>query len=277
VKFFLSTDLFGHRRGRFLASILNASEWPENMPPESGFVLVGGEAFQQSAEKQASYLSWARLPGRCLLLLPPFQLGTLIDGLDWSISFASASKTAPETDSLTHVVAQEVQYQLDGCDGDSESSADHCWDDHASHTRYRKAHSNSGLIAVTVLPLWSISLMDHADLLESFLTWFAGQAGKASTTLVVDEEKSALEPKDYTVMVCCYGMNVSSATELSEAINKNAVPLLDLSRFDLMASFERLRVLGYLDNQGLTHEGLAYLQPTPYWAFAEHLKGVNYS
>jgi hypothetical protein len=275
VKFFLSSDLYGHRRGRFLASILNVEEWSQDSRPASGFVLVCGEAFQQAVDKEESYLSWARQPGCCLLLLPPFKVGPLIDGLDWSISFSSTSQSVSDAHSLADVVAQEVMYQLNGSDGSSESSAGHYWNDHSSHTRYWKAHTNSGLVAATVLPLWSISLMDHAVQVLSFLTWLSRQTGKVSSVKVADEVKPALVPEDNTVLVCCYGMKVFSVAALSETLNKNAVPLLDLNRFDLPASFERLRSLGYLDNHTLTNAGLAYLQSSPYWAFAEHLKGVH--
>lgn len=276
MKLFVSPDLLRHRRGRFLANILDAKEWVEDKPPESGIVLVSGEALQQSPEKRAHYLSWVRSPGRCLLLIPPFQLGSLIDDLDWWISYASSSKHALETKSVAQLVASEVQYQLGGHDGGSESSAEHYWDDHAFHTRYWKAHSNSGLIGVTVLPLWSISLMDHAELLGTFLSWFSGQCGKASIKSVIDEDKKpTLEPEDHTVLVCCYGLGVSSAADLSATINQSAVPFLDLNGFDLLASFERLSGLGYLDHQGLTDAGLSYLQESPYWGFAEHLQRVN--
>lgn len=275
MKFFLSPDLYCHRRGRFLASILNVEEWSEDSLPESGFVLVCGEEFQQAVDKQETYLSWARQPGCCLLLLPPFKVGPLIDGLDWSVSFSSTPQIVSDANSLADVVAQEVMYQLNGSDGSSESSAGHYWNDHSSHTRYWKAHTNSGLVAATVLPLWSISLMNHANQVLSFLVWFSRQAGKVSSVKVADEVKPALMPEDNTVLVCCYGMNVFSVAALSETLNKKAVPLLDLSRFDLLASFDRLRSLGYLENHVLTNEGLAYLQSSPYWAFAEHLKRVR--
>lgn len=275
MKFFLSSDLYGHRRGRFLASILNVEEGSEDSLPESGFILVCGEAFQQAVDKQETYLSWARQPGCCLLLLPPFKVGPLIDGLDWSVSFSSTPQILSDATSLADVVAQEVMYQLNGSDGSSESCAGHYWKDHSPHTRYWKAHTNSGLVAATVLPLWSISLIDHADQVLSFLIWLSRQTGKVSSVMTVDEVKPALMPEDNTVLVCCYGMNVFSVAALSETLNKNAVSLLDLSKFDLPASFDRLRSLGYLENHVLTNEGLAYLQSSPYRAFAEHLKRVN--
>lgn len=277
MKLFVSPDLLRHRRGRFLASILDVEEWVEDKPPESGVVLVSGEALQQSAEKRASYLAWARLPGRCLLLIPPFHLGSLIDELDWWISYASSSKHSLETKSIAKLVASEVQYQLGGRDGGSESSADHYWDDHTFHTRYWQAYSNSGMIGITVLPLWSISLMDHAELLVSFLSWFSDQCGNASPKVAIDnEEKQTLEPKDHTVLVGCFGLGVSSAAELSTKIIQSEVPFFDLSGFDLLASFERLSRLGFVDHQGVTEAGLSYLQESPYWGFAEHLRRLSY-
>lgn len=277
MKFFLSPDLLRHRRGRFLASLLDVEEWMEDQPPESGLVLVSGEVLQQSTEKRTQYVSWARSPGRCLLLIPPFQLGSLIDDLDWRMSYASSSKHALEGQSVAQRVASEIQYQIGGRDGSSESGAGHHWDDHTFHTRYWKAYSNSGLIGITVLPLWSISLMDHAELLVSFLSWFAGQCGKASPKSVSEEDtKQTLEPEDHAVLVCCYGLGVSSAAELSATINQFEVPFLNLNGFDLIASFQRLGSLNYVDHQGPTDAGVAYLQESPYWGFAEHLQRVSH-
>jgi len=275
VKFFLSPDLYDHRRGRFLASILDIQPLPANSLPDFGFVLMAGEAFQESINMQETCLSWTRQPGRCLLLLPPFKVGRLTDGLDWTIGFTSGPQIAPDNNPLVQLISQEVMYQLDGNDGSSDSGAGHYWNDHSPHTRYRKAFANSGLIAVTVLPLWSISLMEHADQVLSFLSWFSKQIGKVSSSKVAEEVKPVLMPKDNTVLVCCYGMNISSASQLTEALKEYAVPFLDFGGFDLAESFDRLRTLGFLDKNTLSVNGLVHLKSSPYWVFAEHLKGVR--
>ena len=277
MKLFLSPDLHAHRRGRFLSSILDVEPLPEGRLPDNGFLLMGGEPFQDAGDQQQDYLAWARQPGRALLLLPPYKEGRLFTALDWEIGFASGQQMAADPDSLAHVVEQEVMFRLEGNDGSSDKAAGHLWADHSSHTRYWKAYANSGLVAATTLPLWSISLMNHANLVLAFLGWLNGQTGKVSaakSTTVERDIKPVLMPQDNTIMVCCYGLAVTSAVQMSEAIRQCATPFLNVAEFNLPESFNRLKAQGFLGETGLTAEGLAYLQASNYWAFAEHLKGA---
>jgi hypothetical protein len=276
VRIFLSSDLHAHRRGRFLANILDVEPLLENALPDSGFVLMGGQPFQETVVKQQDCVTWARQPGCTLLLIPPYKEGRLFAFLDWTIGFNTSQLVVSESDSVAHVVAKEVVYRLDGSDGSNDSAAGHVWVDHSSNTRYWKDHSNSGTIAATTLPLWSISLMDYSGRVRGFLEWLNKQTGKSTSTKIIAAEqvKSVLTPQDHTVMVCCYGMEINTASRLSEVVDNSAIPFLNLAGFNLPQSFDRLGRYGLLDDTGLTTEGLAYLKASPYWAFAEQLKGM---
>jgi hypothetical protein len=82
-----------------------------------------------------------------------------------------------------------------------------------------------------------------------------------------------LLPEDITVLVCCYGFDLTTADSLSERLRGYAVPLLNLASFDLPESIRRLRCEGLIDDMSLTETGLAFLRASRYWPFAENLKG----
>lgn len=273
MKRYLSPELQAHRRGRFLASLLTTESLPNRSLPEAGLVLMTGEQFQEAVDHQMEYVAWARQPGRILLLLPPYQEGRIVSTLDWVCEFASTQPVASDPTSVAHLTAQEVIYRLQGVDGSSDAESGQLWADHSSHTRYWKAHSNSGVIAATVLPLWSISLLDHASLVIVFLEALGRHSGKTSPTRPsADRPQERLQPEDITVMVCCYGFGIATAADLSNRLRTYTVPLLNLAQFDLPESFARLRLIGFLDDDGPTSKGLDHLQSSKYWAFAENLK-----
>lgn len=278
MKIYLSPELFAHRRGRFLVSLLDAELFPEQSCPDAGMLLMIGEQFQEAGDHQERYLSWARQPGCALLLLPPYKEGRLCEGLDWSIEFACDPLTATQNVSLPAIVASEIVYCLEGIDGRSEPEIGHLWSNHSLNTRFWKANVNSGLIAATTMPLWSISLMDHAELICEWLNWLYRQTGKVSPSANCshhEETPCHLAPHDYTILVCCYGLGVVSPEALSERMRLSVIPIVNLEGFDLPDSFDRLNRLGLLDENGLTSEGLTHLQSTHFWVFAEHLKGAT--
>lgn len=268
---FLTPELLAHRRGRFLVSLLAITPSSEQGLPKAGFVLMTGEQLQTSQELQGECISWARQPECTLLLLPPYKEGPIFPALDWMIELSSSPLVNAQQASLENILSGELSYQLQGMDGACTTAVpvgDLC------HTRYWKAHSNSGLIAATTLPLWSISLLDHADKVRVFLAELDKHTGKASVAAPKNKpQEETLRPEDVTVLVCCYGFDLATVERLSERLRGYAVPLLNLASFDLPESFNRLRRGGLLGENGLTEAGLAFLQASKYWPFAENLKG----
>jgi len=274
VKLYLTPELLAHRRGRFLSSLLAIEPSSAAGLPESGVVLMTGEQLQESSELQAACSAWTRQPGCTLLLLPPYKEGPILSALDWAVEFSSDHPVVFEAASAERIVAQEVMYQLQGVDGSAAAGCGVHVEGQRSYTRYWKAHSNSGLFAATMLPLWSISLLNHAHLVTELLEDLNRHTGKASVPVAKDDQsENALHPQDLTVMVCCYGFEVATAASLMDRLHGYAVPLLNLAHFDLPESINRLRQGGLLNQQGLTQAGLAFLQASKYWAFAENLKG----
>jgi hypothetical protein len=272
VNLYLTQELQAHRRGRFLSSLLAVTTSSESGLPNAGLVLMTGEQFQVSQELQAECISWARQPGRTLLLLPPYKEGPILPSLDWVIEFTSSPLASTVPESLESILAQELSHRLQGMDGACTTAAS--LGDLSCHTRYWKAHSNSGQFVATTLPLWSISLLDHADKVRAFLTEIDMHTGKPSALAKTDgPQEETLLPQDVTVLVCSYGFDLATAEGISERLREYAVPLLNLASFDFPESINRLRRGGLLDDNGPTKMGLAFLRASKYWSFAENLKG----
>lgn len=272
MKLYLTPELQAHRRGRFLASLLGISQTCELGLPKTGFALMTGEALQASRETQEECAAWVRQPGCSLLLLPPYQEGVVIHFLDWVVELAPSSSAAVNQASLMSMLAGEMTYNLRGMDG--ACAEDMSQGELTCHTRYWKAHSNSGLLAATTLPIWSISLLDQAALVNDFLANIERHCGLPSVSEkeIKPQENDAIRPEDVTVLVCSYGFNVATAEGLLSKLKTYAVPILNLASFDLPESMVRLRNAGLMHDNGLTEQGLAHLMGCKYWAFAESLR-----
>jgi hypothetical protein len=251
--------------------LLEISQSSEHDLPQTGFVLMTGEQLQVSRAAQEECTAWVRQPGCSILLLPPYQEGSIFHFLDWVIELAPSISVAAKQASLTSMLEGELTYSLRGMDG--ACTEDMAPGDLTCHTRYWKAHSNSGLIAATTLPLWSISLLDQAALVHDFLVKIERHCGRPSGSAEeAKPQEGAIRPEDVTVLVCSYGFNVATAEGLLSRLKTDAVPLLNLANFDLPESMERLRNSGLINDHGLTEKGLAHLMGSKYWAFAENLR-----
>lgn len=271
----LSNGLQAHRRGRFLGTLLGLTQTDVQPSCADGLLLMSGEEFQASSSEQAGWRPWARQPGHALVLLPPFNEGVVVEGLDWTIALLQESPTAITAASLPDALAAEVSYQLSAGDGASDSSQGHLWAAGRPNTRFWKAHSNSGLIAATTLPIWSISLINSATLVQDWLSALFAHVGKpAVPEAPVDEHSVATPtPKDFAVMVCCHAYGVGSADTLLNALQSQPVPVMNLRGFDIAHIFGRLRAMALVEEHGLSARGLEQLRQSAFWGYATQLKG----
>lgn len=114
MKLYLTPELQAHRRGRFLASLLGISQSSQLGLPKTGFVLMTGEALQASRETQEECAAWVRQPGCSLLLLPPYQEGSIFHFLDWMVELAQSNSLAAKQASLASMLEGEVAFNLRG-------------------------------------------------------------------------------------------------------------------------------------------------------------------
>lgn len=282
----LSPGLFVHRWGRLLLSVLGLPAGQAPASPgaaEAALVMMLGEEFAESPAHKDAWLQWAKQPSHVLLLLPPFQQGTLIEGLDWQFALMQEVPQAPdptgEADAFLSELTPEVSYELIGRDGTSNREAGHCWRDGAINTRYWKAHANSGIFAATCLPLGSISLLGEGAALRSWLGAIHQHVGRAVHRPSDQAEEISTPPsgEQMAVLVCCYACGVATAEALRVALSSQVIPVMKLSGFDLEELFIELRSNGWLEDAGLSISGLTLLRDGHYWRYAEELREMAQS
>ena len=281
MKISLSRELQAHRHGRFLTSLLGLD--PRGVKAELGFdaapglLLMTGAEFAAAIEAKPGWMVWARQAGNALLLLPPFDLGAVYNCLDWDVRFLAEAPLSIDAGDLTKRLAPETSYCICGLDGASDRELGHLWQDGTVNTRYWKSHSNSGLVAATTLPLWSISLMGSGELVHAWLFALCQHAGKAmpavaSSTLI---HEFAPSKGEWAVMVCCFAYQVSNLETLRQVLRAQAVQTMRVEGFDLVQVFNSLSTHGLLAEKGLSDKGLDLLVNGPYWCYAEQLKGAS--
>jgi hypothetical protein len=168
-----------------------------------------------------------------------------------------------------------VSFRLSGVDGDSDGSQGYLWSSGLPSTRYWKAHSNSGLIAATTLPIWSITLMDSSTLVQDWLRALFSHVGEPAATEARDDGNSVATPtpQDFAVMVCCHAYGVGSPNALADALQRQPVQVMSLRGFDVPGIFGRLRAMALVEEHGLSTRGLELLRESAFWGYAAQLKG----
>ena len=281
MKIQLSETLQGHRRGRFLTGLFglqtpSASETSTDTGPLA--LLITGEEFAASSATQSEWTEWAKCEGHALLLLPPYNQGVLLEGLDWRVDLLSQSPSAIETNSPTSGLAttlvNEISFVLTGLDGASDRDAGHLWRDGTINTRYWKSHANSGVLAATCLPLWSISLLGDGEKARAWLETICQHVGRAAAVAPAGVSNLTATPssQQWAVLLCCYAYCQSSPDALQRALALQPVPTMRLDGYDLPLLFGELRSNGWLDESGLSDQGLVLLAAGPFWRYAEQLK-----
>ena len=271
----LSNGLQAHRRGRFLGTLLGLTSTDVQPTRADGMLLMSGEEFQVSSSDQAAWLQWARQPGHALVLLPPYRQGVVVEGLDWMVALLQEPPTAVTSAPLAVALAAEVSFQISGVDGAGDGSQGHLWASGQPNTRFWKAHSNSGLIAATTLPIWSITLMDSAKLVQDWLSALFSHVGKTAAPEAPGDGNSVATPtsKDFAVMVCCHAYGVGSPDALLSTLQRQPVQVMNLRGFDVPGIFGRLQAMALVDEHGLSPEGLELLRQSAFWCYAAQLKG----
>lgn len=272
--FYLALSLTSHRRGRFLRSLIDAEPTAETLPHQGCVLMLGKDYQQLEVQDKKKWRDWALQSGRTLMLLPPYSSGLVDEDIDWQIGFSEAvsSVDAP----LVRLLESEVTQQIAGRQGVSERSQGHLWGASAANTRYLKHHAASGVFAVTCLPLWSISLIDEAELVREWFAFFDRLAGTPDVIETeADNEPTQLVATDYSIMACIYAWQVTSASELNAYLSKQAFPVFQFSPDEVETGFSRLSSVGYVNEDGLTIEGMQTLKDSAYWLYADQLKDAT--
>jgi hypothetical protein len=272
--FYLALSLVNHRRGRFFSSLIAAEPVSETLPHQ-GCVLMLGKDFQQlDGTRKQVWRDWALLSGRTLMLLPPYSGGVIDELLDWQVRFNEPVQCVDGL--LTQLLESEVAQEIVGRQGNSDRLIGHYWGTSAFNTRYVKHHAASGVFAATCLPLWSISLLDEAVLLQEWFVFFERLAGTPNAKEPEnDNQLIQLEAIDYSIMACIYAWLVTSAGELMAYQARQPFPIFHFLVVEVEAGFARLLSGEYMDANGLTPKGDEALKASAYWLYAEQLKELS--
>jgi len=268
---FLHNQLAAHRRGRFLSTLLEAKSNEEM--PHAGLCLMIGKNFQElDSDKKTGLFQWSQSPGRTLLLLPPYNQGGVLEELDWVCSFKE--KNTETEDDFVGLLKDEVNHEILGEQGKYDQQYGHQWLNRSINTRFYKAHSGTGIFAMTCLPLWSISLLEET---ERCLSWLAGltqQAGQPIQDNKRPEESDTfkLNAQHYSVMVCAYAWRSGNLDKLQHYLTHQTIPIMQSDAINLVQGIEDLLQAGLLNDEGLTQLGCETLNGSPFWGYAEQMR-----
>ena len=269
MKLLLDSALSNHRHGRFFQVQLDGE--PISEGPEEGLVLMHGNSFQaMKKDEQDVWWAWCKQPGRTLLLIPPFDAGAIYTNLDWTIEIGSVEDQEGNK-SLPALIATETTAVITGADGNFDRPHGDQWRNFTFNTRHYKVHSRSGQFAATCLPLWSITLMDHAVDTRNWLNQLHTNAGEY--TEAQDETIDSSEPlndTDYATLLIAHTWQVGSIDNIHSCLEKSS-GLFRISNDDLEASHKKLLGLNLLNTHGPTANGANELLTSPYAIYAEKL------
>jgi hypothetical protein len=258
-------------RGRRLKDMLGAAVC--SAPPGGpGLVLGAGQDYQGSrGDEQTAWLTWCAQPGSVLLLVPPFRTGASYGPKNWGVADLEGAPTFPApANGLLAQVAGEVKLRLSGSlarplhagiEVDVSPMINGCY----------RCHPASGVFAVTCVPLWSLNLLEQGSLVKAWLLAWLELAGKPTAAAPREETNAGLllGQQHFAVMLhLCPGTHRGRAAAL-DALTWS--PNLDVERQAAEDAYGELEAAGLAENGKLTAKGLAELERSPYWPYAEAL------
>lgn len=271
---YISAKLGSNRKGRFLHSIVQAqpltSDWQSN-PPQQGLLLVQGDELNQVEDWRTLY-HWSMQTGCAALVVDPLTSKTDCWQapeleIDWHLA-AAPNIIDANTDGLTKLLADEITQKIVGFSGSSNATLHQIAD--VVHTRYIRKHSNSGLFAMTTLPLWSLNLLDHSDILLDWLNWLITHSGDTTPSIVeVNKADFIPDKKDEVVLLLIYAIPGLTAKEICQ--HQTVKMLFDTSTLAIDQRWLDLYQYGFISENRLTEKGNTILINSDYWAYAELL------
>jgi hypothetical protein len=259
-------SLASHARGKVLSEAIGAIG-VEFLPNGSGLCLAFGTDFQAAdAPTQQTWLNWTAVSGRALLLIPPFNVTECKLPVSWR-AFRPQKPEPIATDSLGKLVAAEVKFEIAGMLQTAVEVVGE-WKGGGMHTGYYRKHPHSGLFAMTCLPLWSLTVLDHRRIIQEWLKTLDALAGDSAPTIAVEEVTTEFRPnRDHFAMMLhlCerdFASNDEALDRLAESL-VFAIP--DESARQCLSALEEA---GFVNSGKLTDEGRETLLDSPYAVYA---------
>jgi len=267
---FLSEYLSGVSKGRILKRLIKPEIAGQTLPV-FGLLLISAK--ELNTDNINVYVDWSQQAGCALLILEPYkQLMELCKQttfeLDWTLEYPE--HTFCENGEFDFQILQsEILQSLNGHNGSYEQGKHHIGD--LVHTRYIRKHSNSGVFAITTLPIWSVSLLDEANHVKAWLNWFIDHCGTKSIEAHAHEvvESYPLNKLDYTVLLLVYILPDYSSGDIGRKVEN--LGIFDLDLLDLINRYEILVKENFIANKNLTLKGIEALKDSYIWNYIEPL------
>lgn len=273
IKIWLSGQLADHARGQTLAETL-ACVKTDVLPDSDGVCVLFANDFQSSEESfRERCVHWCLRPGRTLLLVPPMKLEQCRLPLPWR-PLGAGTIDASQSKGLAKLLAPELRYEMT-TDLQPAKLVGGEWNRGGVNTAYYKKHPNSGVFAVTCLPVWSLSVLDHSKQLITWLHELHSLAGKAIAAEATVDGDRDFEPthEHYALMLHLLSGSWKNRETALRGLKQSVVLTLPFARAD--ECLTQLEDNGLATEGELTDRGKVLLRSSPYAAYAGALENTQ--
>jgi hypothetical protein len=264
--------LAGHARGKVLIEAIDASA-AHVLPPEYGLCMAFGSEFQEhDEESRREWVRWAEPAGRTLLLMPPFKMVETTIPVPWRIY--RPQRVEAEADRLAKLLTSEVRYELTGTLQVATDLGGQ-WKGGGINTGYYRKHPHAGLFAMTCLPLWSLMVLDHRELLQNWLRALHGLAGEPAPQHSASVQSQVFRPSKahFAMLLHLCERVFGSADEAVAALADS--PVLTMPAVAAQQCLQQLEEAELAVDGKLTEAGRAMLLDSPYAAYAEAMEATR--
>lgn len=260
--------LYGKLAKGSRARVLNmttGAELADGFPDESGILCLSGDDFL-TAECEQALLSWIQEAGRMALITPPFTAGNYEGAFHWSVQFENyREKTGFR--GLSGFLADEIQYRLSG-DFLTEQIGSLQAENGSLMVGYYRPRLVTGILAFTVLPIWSLRTLDKPELLQKWLERLYEQAGQKQSRPVAT--KRALQPLHFSLLLHLASGVFESQAAACAALENSTV--FNITPQKGQALCHELLEMGLVAGAELTADGQKVLAESPYAVYLSALK-----
>jgi hypothetical protein len=180
-------------------------------------------------------------------------------------------KVEPEADRLTKLLASEVRHELTGTVQVATDIGGQ-WKGGGINTGYYRKHPHAGLFAMTCLPLWSLMVLDHREVLQTWIGTLHGLAGEPALQRAADEQSQTFHPsKNHFAMLLHLCERVFDSTDEAVAALADS-PVLTMPAAAAQQCLQQLEEAKLAVNGKLTEAGRSMLLGSPYAAYAEAME-----
>lgn len=271
-RFWLAGSLGNHRRGRVLQEAAGPTISVVEPPDGHGLCMMFGTDFQGNDVKiQKEWVNWSQVPGRVLLLIPILKVGACAEPVKWEVT-AKAGVDAKDSDELLQALASEVRNELRG-KLQTATQLGGAWGDYAVNTAFYRKHPHSGIFAVTCLPLWSLSVLDHKDALRQWLSELYAMAGTPAQ--LVEEEESRFQPtaSHFAIMFYLLGGKFADRDIAIRSLDKSDIFNIDTAEAGHILN--ELEKENLIEGTKITPSGLELLNHSPFAFFMSDIEKLS--